>query len=101
VTSTSSAKGTYSTEGSASISLQLLSLTAELQGVMSDRGTLFTWYPEPTDKYWVESLLTSRGMRIASLAGSGSSDFRETPDWITGTASVGPDKVVKVIDPQP
>jgi hypothetical protein len=83
VTSTSSAKGTYGTEGSASISLQLLSFTAELQGAMSDRGTLFTWYPEPTDKYWVESLLTSRGMRIASLAGSGSSDFRETPDWIT------------------
>lgn len=101
VTFTSSAKGTYSTAGSAFISLQLLSLTAELQGIMSDRGTLFTWYPEPTDKSWVESLLTSRGMRIASLAGSGSSDFRETPDWITGTVSVGPDKVVKVLEPQP
>ena len=101
VTFASSAKGTYSTEGSASISLQLLSLTAELQGTMSDRGTLFTWYPEPTDKSRVESLLTSRGMRIASLAGSGSSAFRETPDWITGTVSVGPDKVVKVLEPQP
>jgi hypothetical protein len=90
-------RGTYADEGMAYMEFAGLSgealqsplPAASAVGSMTETGSEYRWYPDPTDRSFQESILLSSGVRINGIVGSSEGSDQDPSVLMTGTANLG------------
>jgi hypothetical protein len=102
VPNVSTVRGRYNFEYAASIGFAFGDLTANLGGLEIGSGSLFSYYPDPTDRSVADAFSVPGAIRYTNLVGATTGDGFEVEDdeffefgsLVTGTASIGASRVI-------